>query len=37
MPEKFNLKYDGKKSKIISDDIFDILESIEKKSEKILR
>jgi hypothetical protein len=30
----FGLKYDGKKSKIISDDIFDILESIEKKSGK---
>ena len=33
----FGLKYEGKKSKIISDDIFDILESIEKKSGKARR
>ena len=33
----FDLKYDGKKSKIISDDIFDVLESIEKKSGKARR
>jgi len=33
----FNIKYDGKKSKIISNDIFDILESIEAKSGKARR
>jgi hypothetical protein len=33
----FGLKYDGKKSKIISDEIFDILESIERKSGKTRR
>lgn len=33
----FNLKYDGKKSKIISVDMFDTLESIEKKSGKSRR
>ena len=32
--DPFDLKYDGKRSKIISDDIFDILESIERKSRK---
>lgn len=33
----FDLKYDGKRSKNISEDMFDILESIEKKSGKSRR
>lgn len=33
----FNLKYDGKKSKVITDDIFDILEAIDENTGKVRR